>query len=232
MTDAAPPIPMAALRPARSLASWLGSLVLVTGSLVLAGAGAAHAAADKDLAAALAAAVPQGTRLVVAEQNDQASIPWRLSGADQGAPYDITFANFNGGPAVLEALIAGAVDIGYVGEAPLPIAIASGVDDLVAVAIYANPGSPGNYYLIVQPESGIKSVAELRGKTVAYPPGTGRHMALAGILHENGLEPRLVGAGRAAGRLRGGADLRLALGRCRHRPRPAIFPLGIASDPG
>lgn len=188
MTDTALPVPIAEHRPVRSLASWLGSLALAAGSLMLAGAASTVVAAEKDLAAELAAAVPSGTRLVVAEQNDQASIPWKLSGLDRGAPYDITFANFNGGPAVLEALIAGAVDIGYIGEAPLPIAVASGIEDLVAVALNANPGSPGNYYLIVQSNSGIKSVADLRGKTVAYPPGTGRHMALAGILHENNLE--------------------------------------------
>jgi sulfonate transport system substrate-binding protein len=104
-----------------------------------------------------------------------------------GAPYTITFAGFNGGPAVLEALIAGAADIGYVGEAPLPIAVAAGVDDLVAVGLIANPGSPGNYFLVTQPGNGINTVAALRGKTVAYPPGTGRHMVLSGILHQHGL---------------------------------------------
>ncbi len=135
----------------------------------------------------LAKAVPAGTKLVVAEQSSQASIPWKLAGVDKGAPYQVSFANFNGGPAVLEALISGGVDIGYIGEAPLPIAVSNGVKDLVAVGLYANPGSPANYYLAVQPNSGIKAVADLRGRTVAYPPGTGRHMVLASILHEGGL---------------------------------------------
>ena len=116
MTDSASSVAIARHRRTRSLAGWLGSMALAAGSLVLGAPAPASAAAQKDLAAELAAAVPSGTRLVVAEQNDQASIPWKLSGADQGAPYDITFANFNGGPAVLEALIAGAVDIGYVGD--------------------------------------------------------------------------------------------------------------------
>src|SRR4051812_25232215 len=137
-----------------------------------------------DLPARLAAAVPSGTKLIIAEQNDQASIPWKLSNASHGAPYSVTFANFNGGPAVLEALIAGAADIGYVGEAPLPIAVAAGVDDLVAIGLIANPGSRGNYFLVAQPNRGIDTVADLRGKTVAYPPGTGRHMVLSGILHQ------------------------------------------------
>lgn len=135
----------------------------------------------------LAAAVPAGTKLVVAEQSSQASIPWKLAGVDKGVPSAVSFANFNGGPAVLEALISGGVDIGYIGEAPLPIAVSNGVNDLVAVGLYANPGSPANYYLAVQPGSGIQSVADLRGRSVAYPPGTGRHMVLASILHDAGL---------------------------------------------
>jgi sulfonate transport system substrate-binding protein len=155
--------------------------------LVLCGHVTPSVAETGDLPARLAAAVPPGTKFVVAEQNDQASIPWKLSNASQGVPYGVTFANFNGGPAVLEALIAGAADIGYVGEAPLPIAVAAGVDDLVAVGLIANPGSPGNYFLVAQPNRGIDTVADLRGKTVAYPPGTGRHMVLSGILHQHDL---------------------------------------------
>lgn len=157
---------------------------------LLAGAVAGLLALDAlaaGLGDSLAAAVPRGTRLVVAEQSSQASIPWKLSKADQGVPYAIQFANFNGGPAVLEALISGGVDVGYIGEAPLPIAVANGVDDLVAIGLIANPGSPSNTYLVAQPGSGIRAVSDLRGRTVAYPPGTGRHMILSGLLHAQGL---------------------------------------------
>lgn len=170
---------------ARYRARALSIFVLLAGSV--AAVAPVHGNPVEDLKTKLEAAVPPNTRLVVAEQNDQASIPWKLSGADQGVPYDITFATFNGGPAVLEALISGAADIGYIGEAPLPIAISAGVEDLVAVALNANPGSPANTFLAVRPGSGVEKVEDLRGKTVAYPPGTGRHMILAGILHEHGL---------------------------------------------
>jgi sulfonate transport system substrate-binding protein len=102
-------------------------------------------------------------------------------------PYQLDFATFNGGPAVLEAILAGGADLGAIGEAPLPIAASNGVDDLVAVAIKANPGSSGNYYLVAQPGSGIETVADLEGHSVAYPPGTGRHMVAAAILEDAGL---------------------------------------------
>jgi sulfonate transport system substrate-binding protein len=172
---------------ARRCSSLSRRAALIAGLALSLGIGFAGTARAEDLAARLAAAVPPGVHLVVAEQNDQASIPWTLSKASEGVPYEAEFANFNGGPAVLEALISGGADIGYIGEAPLPIAIAAGVDDLVAVALSANPGTAGNYYVVAQPGSGIRSVADLRGRTVAYPPGTGRHMALASILHKAGL---------------------------------------------
>ncbi|AHG62501.1 ABC transporter substrate-binding protein [Advenella mimigardefordensis] len=143
-----------------------------------------------DFARKLQDAVPAGVRLVVAEQNDQFSVPWKISGLGEHAPYNINFANFNGGPAVLEALVAGAVDVGFIGEAPLPIALAAGVKDLKVIAAIANPGSPGNIFLVAQPGSNIKNATDLAGKSIAYPPGTGRHMILSGILHSAGLDIR------------------------------------------
>jgi sulfonate transport system substrate-binding protein len=168
-------------------ATLTGAALFALGCALLPTSVFAQTPPESSLATELAAAVPAGTSIVVAEQNDQASVPWKLSGVGKDAPYKVTFANFNGGPAVLEALISGAADIGYIGEAPLPIAIGQGVTDLVAVAVNANPGSSGGYLLVVQPGSNIKSVSDLKGKTVAYPPGTGRHMALASILHRQNL---------------------------------------------
>ncbi len=132
--------------------------------------------------------VPEGTELVVAEQNGNQSLAWSLSGAGADAPYEVTFADFSGGPAVIEALRSGAADIGFVGEAPVPIAVSNGIEDIVVVAGQANPGSSGGYYLVAQPGSGIETLEDLRGKRVAYPPGTGRQMITVGLLDRAGLE--------------------------------------------
>lgn len=177
--------------PLRSLSSmlpWRGVIACLSIGLV-AFAAAAEPGQPVD-AKSLRDAVTPGSRLIVAEQNDQFSIPWKISGLGKDVPYDIKFANFNGGPAVLEALVSGAVDVGFIGEAPLPIALAAGVTDLKVIAVIANPGSPGNYFLVAQPGSGIRKVSDLAGKSVAYPPGTGRHMALSSMLHEVGLDIR------------------------------------------
>ena len=71
----------------------------------------------------------------------------------------------------------------------MPIAAANGNTNLIVVALRANPGSSGNYYLVAQPGSGIETVADLRGKKVAYPPGTGRHMIVAAILGRRRAQP-------------------------------------------
>jgi sulfonate transport system substrate-binding protein len=137
------------------------------------------------------AEVPSGTKLVIAEQASLGSIqslPWNLSNAGKDAPYAVEFAEFSGGAAVIEALRSGAADIGAIGEAPVPIAVDSGVTDLVTVALQANPGSSGGYYLVARPGSGIMSIEQLRGKRVAYPPGSGRHMITAALLKQHGLD--------------------------------------------
>jgi sulfonate transport system substrate-binding protein len=132
--------------------------------------------------------VPAGTKIVVAEQNATQSLPWNLADAGKDAPYGVEFADFSGGAAVIEALRSGAADVGSIGEAPVPIAVDSGVTDLVTIGLQANPGTSGGYYLVARPDSGIKTISELRGKRVAYPPGSGRHMITAALLKRAGLD--------------------------------------------
>ncbi|MFD4367760.1 PhnD/SsuA/transferrin family substrate-binding protein [Rhodococcus sp. NPDC058521] len=141
-----------------------------------------------DVTIAAQTEVPEGTKLVVAEQNADQSLPWNLSGAGKDVPYGVDFADFSGGAAVIEALRSGAADIGSIGEAPVPIAVNSGVTDIVTVGLEANPGSSGGYYLVAQPDSDIDSIEDLRGKRVAYPPGSGRHMITASLLKKAGLD--------------------------------------------
>ena len=132
--------------------------------------------------------VPAGTRIVIAEQNATQSLPWNLADAGKDTPYDVEFADFSGGAAVIEALRSGAADIGSIGEAPVPIAVDSGVTDIVTIGLQANPGTSGGYFLVAKPDSGIDSIEDLRGKRVAYPPGSGRHMVTAALLKQHGLD--------------------------------------------
>lgn len=132
--------------------------------------------------------VPPGTKLVVAEQNATQSLPWNLANAGKEAPYAVEFADFSGGSAVIEALRSGAADVGSIGEAPVPIAVDSGVTDLVTIGLQANPGTSGGYFLVAKPGSGVTKIEDLRGRRVAYPPGSGRHMITAALLKQHGLD--------------------------------------------
>ncbi|MDG4667055.1 PhnD/SsuA/transferrin family substrate-binding protein [Mycobacterium sp. 236(2023)] len=132
--------------------------------------------------------VPAGTKLVIAEQNATQSLPWGLADAGKDAPYAVEFADFSGGAAVIEALRSGAADVGSIGEAPVPIAVDSGVTDLVTIGLQANPGTSGGYYLVARPGSGVERIEDLRGRRVAYPPGSGRHMVTAALLKQQGLD--------------------------------------------
>lgn len=139
--------------------------------------------------------IPEGTSLVVAEQNASRSLPLQLSGATEELPYSLEFADFSGGPAVIEALRSGAADIGAIGEAPIPLAVASGVTDIVAIGLEANPGSSGGYFLATQPGSGIETVADLKDKKVAYPPGAVDAAILTGVQYYKVGSPPIIGDG-------------------------------------
>lgn len=170
-----------------------GTAVLLLIPLVLSACGLSEDEADTAIDTVKIAAkteVPPGTKLVVAEQNGTQSLPWNLANAGQGTPYEVDFADFSGGAAVIEALRSGAADIGSIGEAPVPIAVDSGVTDLVTIGLQANPGTSGGYYLVARPDSGVRTIEDLRGKRVAYPPGSGRHMVTAGLLKRHGLDLR------------------------------------------
>ena len=92
---------------------------------------------------------------------------------------------------MIEALRSGAADVGSIGEAPVPIAVDSGVTDLVTIGLQANPGTSGGYYLVARPDSGVNTIEDLRGTRVAYPPGSGRHMVTAALLKQHGLDLRI-----------------------------------------
>lgn len=132
------------------------------------------------------AELARGVTLRFADQNDSFSQPWDLSGAGVGAPYQVKWATFSGGPPVLEAIRSGAADVGTVGENVLPIAMANAPDpQWVLVAAFATDG--GGTYLAVHAGGGVRSVADLRGRKVAYPQGTGRQVFVARALQAAGV---------------------------------------------
>ena len=84
----------------------------------------------------------------------------------------VTWAEFTSGPPLLEALGANALDFGSTGDVPPLFAHAAG-GDLVYVA--ATPGSLDGSAILVKQDSPIQTLADLKGKKVAFKRGSSSH---------------------------------------------------------
>lgn len=103
-----------------------------------------------------------------------------------GADVSVKWNAFNAGPAEVEALFSGDIDIGYIGPVP---AISANVKSQGDVVILSG-ATKGGAVLIKRKDSGINSVADLSEKVVAIPQiGNTQHLNLLQLLKENDLKP-------------------------------------------
>jgi sulfonate transport system substrate-binding protein len=97
----------------------------------------------------------------------------------------VKWVEFPAGPQLLEGLNVGAVDVGYVGEAPPIFAQAAGAR---FVYIGNDPAAPEAEAIVVPKDSAIQSVAELKGRKVALNKGSNVHYLLVKALEKQGLK--------------------------------------------
>jgi sulfonate transport system substrate-binding protein len=97
----------------------------------------------------------------------------------------ITWTEFNAGPVQLEALNVGSIDFGDVGEAPPIFAQAAGAP---LVYVGATVPRPHLEAVIVPKDSSIKTVADLKGKRIAFNKGSNVQYLLVKLLEKNGLK--------------------------------------------
>jgi sulfonate transport system substrate-binding protein len=160
--------------------------------------------------------IPDGVTLRVGDQLDYLQTVLGLAGEDEDLPYDVTYASFVGGPAMLQAFQGDAIDIGFVGSTPLIFAQAAG-QDIRAVAGWAS-AEASFYGLVTAP--GVDDVAgweDVRGKRIAYQRGTAGEAVLlqslddAGIAYDE-ITPVDVSQLQVAATLQGGgADLGISI---------------------
>jgi sulfonate transport system substrate-binding protein len=98
----------------------------------------------------------------------------------------IEWSEFNSGPPLLEALGAGAVDFGPTGDVP-PLFAQTAGGNLLYVGTYRPPA--GFHGILVKKGSDIKTIADLKGKKVAYKRGSSAHAFLFKALATAGLNP-------------------------------------------
>ncbi len=101
----------------------------------------------------------------------------------EGIPVELV--TFDGGSAASVALGSGQLDIMYTGNNPALRLAASGAD---VVAVGLSSWNPQNEtVIIVKTDSDIQSVADLKGRNVAYLSGTVRHSNFSKALALEGL---------------------------------------------
>jgi sulfonate transport system substrate-binding protein len=110
------------------------------------------------------------------------------SGALAGAPYKVEWSEFAAAQPLLEAIAAGAVDVGAVGDAPFLFAFAGGTPIKAVQASKASGGGSGTQ-ILVQGRSPIRSAADLRGRKIATGRGSIGHYVLLRVLEREGIRP-------------------------------------------
>jgi sulfonate transport system substrate-binding protein len=96
----------------------------------------------------------------------------------------VTWAEFTSGPPLLEALGANALDFGSTGDIPPLFAQAAG-GDLLYVA--ASKGAIDGSAIVVKQDSPIQTLADLKGKKIAYKRGSSAHNLTVKALRSVGL---------------------------------------------
>lgn len=141
-------------------------------------------AASLVLAAGAQAQPAPETKLVVADQSELIRNLLEASGERETIGFDLELPNFAGGPAILEAMRAGALDVAYVGDTPPIQARASGTTLPILMSVLREVSE---YHLVVRPGLTVDSLEDLRGKRLSYIEGSGRQVYLIEALNRAGL---------------------------------------------
>jgi len=125
-----------------------------------------------------------GVTLQVGDQKGNTEALLRAAGALDNLPYRVVFSTFTSGPPQVEAATAGKIDFAITGNTP-PIFGAASNAKVKVVSAYDGGGTGDQ--ILVHADSPIKTVADLRGKTIAVGKGSSGHGNILGQLGKAGL---------------------------------------------
>jgi sulfonate transport system substrate-binding protein len=137
------------------------------------------------LAASLSSARAE-TTLIVGDQKGNSRAVMEASGVLKDVPYKIEWKEFAAAAPLLEALGAGAIETGLVGDAPFTFAAAANVP-VKAIGAIRQTGE--GLAVLVPKESAIKSFDELKGKKIATGRGSIGHQLILAALESKGWTP-------------------------------------------
>jgi sulfonate transport system substrate-binding protein len=98
--------------------------------------------------------------------------------------YTVEWKEFQAGPALVEALNAGSIDFGRTGDSPPIFAQAANAPFVYVAAGFSKFQGSG---LLVPKGSDIKTLSDLKGKTIGFAKGSSSHYLLVKALEKGGL---------------------------------------------
>ncbi|MCJ2077920.1 ABC transporter substrate-binding protein [Methylobacterium sp. E-016] len=122
--------------------------------------------------------------LRVGDQRGNARALIEAAGVLDGLPYRLAWSEFPAAAPLLEALNAGAIDAGGVGDAPFTFAAAAGVP---VKAFLAFRNRQDGLAILAAANSPIRTVADLKGRRIATNRGSIGHQVVLAALEEAGL---------------------------------------------
>lgn len=135
--------------------------------------------------APLPTTVPPGTTLIA---GGPTLLPmFKLSGELARLPFKVEFTTFSGGPAVLDAFRANALDVGSGNDIPAIHETWLGFNiRIIAVAVRRNAPHPALFG--IAPGSAIRTFADFRGKKIAYSAGQAQGSIVLRVLKRYGIK--------------------------------------------
>jgi sulfonate transport system substrate-binding protein len=167
-----------------------GTVVAALAAVALAaGCSEEQAATKLELTAALPDKVPGGTVLRLGDPQIQAVVG--ASGLDKelsSAGVEIEWANISGGPQSIQAFRADKLDCSAVADIPSLFAAWTGTSTkIVFQSVTIDPLEHPIYKLGIAPGVSVASLADLRGKKIAYSAGQAQGALVLRVLQKAGL---------------------------------------------
>jgi sulfonate transport system substrate-binding protein len=135
--------------------------------------------------------VPAGVTLTIGDPTTQRVL--EHTGWLKDLPFQVRWAKITGGPAVTEAFHARALDVGSAADMPPIHATWVGIPiKIVAVRQRQDPLNHPLYELGIAPKSDIHTLADLRGKRIAFSPGQVQGEVVLRTLASQGLTAKDV----------------------------------------
>src|SRR4051812_29025011 len=135
------------------------------------------------LASGLAAPALGDTSLRIGDQKGGAQSLMKAAGVLERVPYRVEWSQFAAAAPVLEALNADAIDAALAGDAPTTFALAAG---LRARVVAATRSAGAGTAIMVRKDSPIRTVADLKGRTVAVNRGSIGHALVISVTEAQG----------------------------------------------